>query len=274
MCRVENGVRVEERVVEVDAGRRSAARIWVGPRSRAKLLLLHGMGQYGGRFDALARHLASIGVTVTAYDQRGHGRGPGRTGWLGDFDQLLDDLQTVVEQAAREQPELPLLLMGHSMGGLVVLAYLLDRRPLPDMAVLSSPAIVPLIDDEDGLDPTRLSRDPAAWRSYMRDPLLLRERVQPELYHRLFDGLCRLPGRAAELSLPLLLVQGSDDRLCSSEGAVEYLEQASSADLDLRVYEGGRHELFADTIRERVSAELGEWILERVPRNSASMVSE
>jgi alpha-beta hydrolase superfamily lysophospholipase len=210
-------------------------------------------------------YLAEHGVSVFAYDHQGHGRSEGRRGWVEDFAHLLDDLETFHRLVRERSGSLPLVLLGHSMGGLIVTAYMLERPLKPDLLVLSGPAIVPILDPNDRtIDPTRLSKDPALWQAYLEDPLILRERVDPELFVRLAEGLRLLPGRASEIAVPVLLIHGDDDRLCSPEGAKMYVEGSASPDVTVKMYPGGRHEMFNETNRDEVLADLADWITARL----------
>lgn len=249
------------------AGGRSFYQVWKrkgGARPRGSLLLVHGLGEHTGRYAHVAEHLAERGVEVYAYDHQGHGRTEGRRGWIAAYGHFLDDLHSF-HRFVREQSEGPLVLLGHSMGGLIVATYLLERPLQPEFLVLSGPAIVPLLDPADRtIDPTRLSRDPAVWEAYLTDPYILRERVEPELFVRLAEGLALLPGRAGEISVPCLLIHGEDDRLCSAEGAKMYVEGFSSPDVTVRLYPGGRHEMFNEVNRNEVLDDLWSWIDVRV----------
>lgn len=248
------------------AGSTSFARVWAARGTpRAALLLVHGLGEHSGRYDHVGCYLAERGIGVFAYDHQGHGRSEGRRGWVEDFGHLLDDLATFHRFVLERAGGLPLVLLGHSMGGLIVTAYLLERPLKPDFLILSGPAIVPLLDPNDRtIDPTRLSKDPAVWQAYLEDPLILRERVDPELFVRLGEGLSLLPGRAGEISVPLLLLHGEDDRLCSADGAKMYVEGTSSPDLTVKTYPGGRHEMFNETNRDEVLADLVRWLDARI----------
>jgi alpha-beta hydrolase superfamily lysophospholipase len=227
--------------------------------------LVHGLGEHSGRYDHVGRYLAERGIGVFAYDHQGHGRSEGRRGWVEDFGHLLDDLETFHRFVLERAGGLPLALLGHSMGGLIVTAYMLEKPLKPDLLILSGPAIVPILDPNDRtIDPTRLSKDPAVWEAYLADPLILRERVDPELFVRLGEGLGLLPGRAAEISVPLLLIHGEEDRLCSVEGAKMYVEGTSSSDLTVKTYPSGRHEMFNETNRDEVLVDLVRWLDSRV----------
>jgi alpha-beta hydrolase superfamily lysophospholipase len=151
------------------------------------------------------------------------------------------------------------------MGGLIAAAYVLERPRKPDFLILSGPAIVPLLDPGDRrIDATRLSKDPAVQKAYMEDPLILRERVTEDLFLRLADGVGLLPGRAGEVKMPVLLIHGDADQLCSAQGARWWLESSSNPELTVKFYPGGRHEMFNETNKEEVIADLWKWMAPRL----------
>jgi acylglycerol lipase len=235
-------------------------------RARGVMVLVHGMSEHSGRYDHVGRFLASRGLAVHALDHRGHGRSGGETGTVEKFDFFLDDLSTFLSAVRAECPAGPLVLLGHSMGGLIVSAYLLERKPSPDLVVLSGPAIVPIIEAGGRrIDATRLSRDPEAQRAYMEDPLVLRERVKEELFYRLAEGVMLLVGRSGEIGQPILLIHGTDDRLCSAEGAEAWVRASSSSDITVQLYQEGRHEMFNEINRDEVLAGLWQWLDARLP---------
>jgi alpha-beta hydrolase superfamily lysophospholipase len=238
-----------------------------GGTPRAVVVLAHGMSEHSARYDHVGRFLAGRGVAVHAMDHRGHGRSGGEIGTVEKFDFFLDDLSTFVSLVRAEEPHGPMVLLGHSMGGLIVAAYLLERQPQPDLVVLSGPAIVPFVEaGERRIDATRLTRDPEAQRAYLEDPLVLRERVKEELFDRLAEGLGLLVGRAFEITQPLLLIHGTEDRLCSAEGAEAWVRGSSSRDVTVKLYPGGRHEMLNEINRDEVLADLWAWLDARIPR--------
>jgi len=247
-------------------GEDSFFRIWRPPgEPRAGLLLVHGLGEHSGRYQHLAKALADNGITVYGYDHQGHGHSGGRTGWVASFDDFLDDLATFHRRVIDDNGSRPLFMLGHSMGGLITTAYLLERPLKPDFVILSGPAIVPILDPGDPtIDPSRLSKDEAIWEAYLSDPLVLRERVTQELYVRLAEGLKLLPTRAAEIDLPILLIHGGADQICSAEGARLYVEGCASHDKTIKIYADGRHEMFNETNRDEVIADLWEWMEARL----------
>ncbi len=253
---------------ESASGEDAFYRVWRAAKPSAALLLVHGLGEHSGRYDHVGNYLAERGVSVYALDHQGHGRSGGPRGTVSDFSIFLDDLASFDAYMRLDNEGLPIVLLGHSMGGLIAVAYLLERPLKPDFAILSGPALVPIVDpDAPAIDPTRLSRDPLVQEAYLNDPLILRERVQDQLYLKLADGLVMVDGRAAEISIPILLLHGTDDRLCSWEGAKAYVEGMSCDDKTFHLYEDGRHESFNEVNREEVLKDLWAWI---EPRCKAS----
>jgi alpha-beta hydrolase superfamily lysophospholipase len=257
----------ETRRLSSKTGEELFLRVWHPDASpRGVVVIVHGLSEHSGRYQHVCRLLAGHGLRVYIHDHVGHGRSGGTRGWVERFDDFLDDVDQIHALAAGENPGVPCFLLGHSMGGLITVAYLLERKRKPDYVILSGPAIVPILDPSDRrIDATRLSKDPQVQNAYMEDPLVLRERVTDELFMRLADGLAYLPGRSSELELPTLLIHGTDDQLCSPEGAELYLRSSGVKDLTVKLYPGGRHEMFNETNRGEVLADLWAWIRARLP---------
>jgi alpha-beta hydrolase superfamily lysophospholipase len=169
-------------------GQQLFLRDWSGRATHSAVLIVHGLGEHSGRYDALAKWFVSHGYAVRSYDQRGHGRTPGRRGALRHSDDLLRDLTAVYENYAIHSGRHPLLL-GHSMGGLVALRAVLDGRVEPSGLVLSSPAlrsfeplwlrrlaavlarVLPNLPLRNGLPVEALSHDTKVVEEYRTDPL-------------------------------------------------------------------------------------------------------
>jgi len=235
-----------------------------GP-AKAALVLSHGLGEHCGRYEHVARRLVQAGLTVYGHDHQGHGKSGGTVGTVDHFEDFLQDLATVIARARGEHEGKRLFLLGHSMGGLIATAYVLEKPDKPDRLILSGPGIVPLVAaGERTIDATKLSRDPEMQQAYLTDPLVLRERVKEDLYGKLADGLALLPGRAEEITMPILLLHGGDDELCSAEGAEIYVRSSGSDDVTVKIYPGGRHESFNEINREKVLDDLLSWVEERL----------
>ena len=195
-----------------------------GEPCRGTVLLVHGLGEHVGRYDAVARRLNDWGFAVRGYDQYGHGESGGPRGGLTSDLRLLDDLADLVDATRARMPAgQPLVLLGHSMGGLVASRFVsLKIRPV-DALVLSSPAldaglgavqklllatlprIAPNLRVGNGLDAQYLSHDPAVVAAYLADPLC-HDRISARLARFIANGGAATVARAAHWSVPTLLM--------------------------------------------------------------------
>jgi Lysophospholipase len=258
--------------------------VWAAPSPKAVVHLLHGVGEYATRYEHVAQALVAGGYSVYASDYRGHGR-TGVQQYDGDLSRLgrlgpggvratIAGVLRVAEIAREENPGVPLVLLGHSLGSLFGQMILNDDASRYDAAVLSATAYRTLLHMNGG-DLSRrhrvpggtghewLSRDPAVWAAFAEDPLTFDATVLKLFGLR--DTL-RLLGTPRKLArdLPLLLLLGSDDPL-GGPGSVErlakaYRERGGLTDVTVRVYDGGRHEMFNETNRDEVLADLVAWL--------------
>ena len=254
--------------------------------ARAAVVLAHGMGEHSLRYDRLGRALAAAGIDLLAVDQRGHGRTAamagaplgalGPAGWDG----LVADFALVVRSTRKERPDIPIVALGHSMGSWVVQQFLLTHSAEVAAAVLSGTAALELV--LAGVDPSReldltafnapfpdrtgyewLSRDDAEVDQYVAEPMCGfgldpdGVRGMAEAASRLVDTSTLRPG------LPLYVLVGGDDPVNGGGAALDPLldrYRAAGADVTLRRYEGGRHEMFNETNRDEVVADLIGWL--------------
>jgi len=256
---------------------------------RGTVLIVHGLGEHGGRYAHVAAHLAAQGWTVRAYDQRGHGRSPGPRGGLAADDSLLVDLGQQVKQARHDLPG-PLVLLGHSMGGLLAGRYVaegLSSQPAPwwhvvDALVMSSPALdpgmnllqkallavaAPLAPDHalgNGLKPEWVCRDPAVVRAYMADPLV-HDRITPRLVCFIVDGGALVRDRAPQWQVPTLLQYAGADRCVAPRGSAAFAAAAPAAVVTSHGYDGLAHEIYNEPEQARVLADLSAWLATRAP---------
>ncbi len=241
----------------------------------AGAVLVHGLGEHAGRYGSLAAFLVERGFDVHAFDHRGHGRSDGARGALRRADDLVDDLAAIVDETGSA----PVLLVGHSMGGLVAVRYALRQPDRVAALVLSSPALDPALSPwqkallavmsriapdvavANGLDASKLSHDPQVVRAYEDDPLV-HDRITARLARFIVDGSRDAIERAGELRVPTLLMVGGDDRLVAPGGSRRFAERAPRSMLAERVYPGLWHELFneSEPARSRVLADLAQWI--------------
>ncbi|MBU4423304.1 MAG: lysophospholipase [Gammaproteobacteria bacterium] len=253
--------------------------------ARGTVLLVHGLGEHAGRYDALARRLNAWGFAVRGYDQYGHGESGGPRGGLTSDMRLLNDLADMVDATrARMAPGQPLVLLGHSMGGLVAARFVaLHLRPV-DALVLSSPAldpglnavqklllatlprILPNLRVGNGLDAQYLSHDQAVVAAYLADPLC-HDRISGRLARFIADSGPATVARAAHWSVPTLLMWAGADKLVNPAGSRAFAAAAPRSMVQPQCFESLFHELFNESpdLAAPVFALLRQWLLQRCP---------
>jgi len=254
-----------------------------GP-SRAALISLHGLGDHSGLYPMVGEALAPRGITVSLPDLRGNGRSPGPRGHVDSWDQLQEDLEALVRRTRSELPDVPLFLLGNSLGGLVVLEYAI-RRPagLRGVIALAAPLgslgvpapllalgrvlsrVWPRFSLETGMDLSGLSRDPASVAHVLADPLFHR-RGTARLSTEVTAAIARVQDAAPTFPLPVLLVHGGADRMVSPDGSRRFAARVGHPDATLLEIPGAYHALLADLDQERVLGAIGDWIEERAVR--------
>lgn len=245
----------------------------------AVALIVHGLGEHGGRYGSVAEPLTAAGIDVNAYDHRGFGGSAGRRAYVDHWSQLHDDLQERIDALRAEHPDLPLILYGHSMGGLIAAGYILPDRPraMPDLLVLSAPAIdaevpgwkksmagaltrvVPRMRMSNGTARDGLSHDPAVREAFYRDPLCQTSSTV-RFGHELFEEQGRLRVAIAAIDampVPTYVFHGSADPIVPV-GASEVLD--TKANVTRHVHDGLRHETHHEHEHDHVMAEVVAWL--------------
>jgi len=236
------------------------------------VVLVHGYGEHIGRYEHVARALTERGSAVIGPDHVGHGRSEGEQALVEDFETVVDDLRKVVQQA---RGELPVVMVGHSMGGLIATRYAQRHREELAGLVLSGPAIGlgPVIEGwlaapeppSDPIDVAVLSRDPAVGEAYAADPLVWHggwKRPTLEAFVAADEAIAAGPGFG---DLPLLYVHGAEDQLVPAVLARPFVERLAGPDSDLRLIDGARHEVFNELGQEETIALVADFA-ERVTR--------
>ena len=248
--------------------------------TRAAVVISHGAGEHSSRYRHVALRLAGLGYPVYALDHRGHGRSAGRRALVDRLDNAVADLDVLIDLAGREHSERPVFLFGHSLGGTISLRYVLQHQDKLDGLILSGPVAVvdlppaPLRLVANGLsavapwmpvlgvDPATISRDPREVEAYRTDPLVHHGRLPVRTVAEIAAATEAFPEQVPRLTLPLLLVHGSEDRLAPVEGSRMVYEHASSDDKTLKIYDGLFHEVVNELPedRERVLADIVVWL--------------
>lgn len=258
---------------------------WTATQPHAVVQIAHGMGEHALRYGAPFASFAEAGIEVYANDHRGHGKTalPDKLGDFGPggFGAVVDDMAALSQICRREFPQLPLILIGHSMGSFAAQIYLLKHSGLIDGAVLSGSAALDLLPppSADGLEafnapfePARtkfdwLSRDPAEVDKYVSDPLCGFS-VTPDSMVSIFTAAAPLfePNALNHIrsTLPIYFIAGDKDPLNGDltrlGPLVERYRAAGIRDVRTDFYPGGRHEMFNETNRDEVMSNLMRWI--------------
>ena len=243
------------------------------------LFVVHGIGEHSGRYMNLVNHFVPLGYAVYAIDHIGHGNSDGTRVFIENFADFTGTLKTYFDMVSAWQPGKPIFLVGHSMGGLISSVYLLEHQDEFAGAVISAPAIkvsdsispatilagriFSAIAPKLGilaLDATAICSDPAVVQAYLDDPLVYNGKITARLAAEMLGAMQRVTREVGKVHLPLLVVQGSADKLVDPAGSQMLYEQASSNDKTLKIYEGFYHEVFNEPGRAQVLGDVQTWL--------------
>ncbi len=240
---------------------------WITEKPRGVVLISHGLGEHSERYGNIMNALSGSNVSFYALDHRGHGKSGGKRGHVDSFMKYIEDMKKLVETVIKKENKgLPILLLGHSMGGLIAMRYALEYAEDLKGLILSAPALVPAvtvpgwkkilgrmfsmiaprITMNNELDPADISSDPDVVQAYRDDPLV-HDMVSARWYTEYVDTAEYCLSRPAELEMPLLVIHGMLDKMVSPEGSKIVYENAGSRDREIFLFDG----LFHETMNER-----------------------
>jgi acylglycerol lipase len=268
--------------VRVDRETVLPGRVWTAERPRALVAIVHGLGEHSGRYAALASDLVRARFTCVSLDLPGHGETAGPRGDIPSWDKVRDQILPAMFTATRglpEQPgELPIVLLGHSMGGVLALDHALAHPRGLSALVLSSPALrtamppwwklalanvarmaTPSAGFPNGLDPEGLARDAEVVRAY-REDRLVHDRISPRTYFAFAEAAQRCRQGIRTLQVPTLMFQGMADRLVDPKGALEAAAAAPHEMLRFVTWRDAFHETMNDLGRENVIRDVTAWL--------------
>lgn len=243
-----------------------AARAWPHEAPRYLAILSHGYGEHIGRYGQVAAALVRHGAVVCGLDHRGHGRSAGEQVLITDFEDVVADLRSLALDARSEYPDLPVVLIGHSMGGMIATRY--AQRYGEELAalVLSSPllgkseAVTLLLSLPEipgiPIDPDSLSRDPAVCRAYAADPLVWHGPFKRPTLEAITACLTAIREHGSLGGLPVLYLHGDADQLVPMADTRVGIEQIRGPGLIERIFPRARHEIFNETNSAEVIAEV------------------
>jgi len=252
---------------------------WPVPTGSAKalVLLVHGLGEHMGRYQHVAFALQQAGYMVIGYDHVGHGLSSGKRGDTDTPDQLTEHLQHMVKEVKSLHPRLPLVLLGHSMGGLVVQRAAASDRSLADAVVMSSPALatfanavqklllatlpkwLPHLRVDNGLKLEGLARDAQVVRDYKHDRLV-HPLISASLGAWIVQEGIKAVQQAEQWQVPSLLLYAGQDKLVNPQGSADFSKRASAEVLQSHCFNVMYHEIFNDPEKQVVLQKLIHWL--------------
>jgi alpha-beta hydrolase superfamily lysophospholipase len=247
-----------------------AYRVWPPDGDpRRIVVIVHGYAEHGGRYAHAAEDLAESGAVVCAPDHIGHGKSEGDRALIVDFERVVDDLHTLVGIVSGEHPTLPIVMVGHSMGGLLTGLYA-ERYPgqLAGVAFLGAvlgdwPWARDVLEEgipEESSDPAGMSRDPETVREYASDPLVYHGGYQRPLLEAEVAALDRFNAELEQITMPVMFLHGEADPFVPFRTSMAAVKRMPTSDLTVRIYPDARHELVNELNRDEVILALGTFI--------------
>jgi acylglycerol lipase len=247
--------------------------------AKAILFVVHGLGEHSGRYTNVVDYFTPLGYAVYGMDHIGHGKSEGEREVIDRFDDYIEPLTTYYQMVKVWQPDTPIFLLGHSLGGLIACFYLLDHQELFKGAIISAPLIkvgediTPLtitmgkilsaIAPKTGimiLDATNISHDPDVVKAYVEDPLVFHGKIPARLSAEMLKAMLRVNDELNKITLPFIVIQGGADKLVDPAGAQMLYDNAGSQDKTLKLYEGLYHEVHNEPERLTMFKDLEAWL--------------
>jgi alpha-beta hydrolase superfamily lysophospholipase len=230
-------------------------------KEKAVIVLVHGLGEHALRYQHLAEFYNDAGISVVSFDLRGHGQSDGLRGHASSFDVICDDIQFLVDGTKERFPNLPMFIYGHSLGGALVLYYLLTRKPELTGAIITSPLldtaspvpsvklffgkimnrIAPTFLLNNSINYSDLSRDPEVGIKYSKDPNV-HNKISSRLGMDFFKNGKMIIAHGEEFKIPMLLMQGSADNIVSAQKTIELSKKVPTS-TTFKLWDGYYHEL-------------------------------
>ena len=245
--------------------------------AKAVLVIVHGHGGHSGIFTRMINYLLERNYAVYIFDLRGNGRSPGQRGYINNWAEFREDLTAFLELVTAENPDLPLFLIGQSLGGTIALDYVLHQSNSIKGLILMSPAlglgiaswklllaqilsaILPHFALDAGIDISACSRDAKVIAAAEQDSLR-HSQGTARLTTELLKTIDWIKADATELKIPLLILHGGADRVTLAESSKAFFESLTLTDREIREYPDCRHELHHDLNYLKVLADIADWL--------------
>lgn len=252
-------------------------------KTKSVIVIIHGYAEHSGRYAHVADYLVDHGYAVETFDLRSHGKSDGKNTFIRSFDDFLSDVDLFLKRVKERHPSKSLFLLGHSMGGLIASLFVVTRKPdvkglmLSGASLKISDEISPLLVKLSSvigailpklptirLDGTAVSRDPEVVKKYDSDPLNYRGGIPARSGAEFNRAMKQIQNQMGAITLPLLIMHGTGDRLADPAGSKQLYERAQSSDKTLKLYEGFYHEILNEPEKETVMGDIVEWVNERL----------
>ena len=253
---------------------------WLPDKSpKAVLLVVHGLAEHSGRYKNLVNYFVPKGYAVYALDYRGHGKSEGMRYYVDRFSASLTDLKTLFDKVRQEHRDAKIFLVGHSLGATIGTAYAIEHQDELDGLIFSGPSLVATTSVSPALlaiagvisaclpkmgvtvlDASTISCDKAVVDAYVNDPLVFRGKIPARTGAELARMWKMLPEEIYKIKLPILIMQGTADRLANPASSKLLYERVGSKDKTLKLYEGFYHEIFNEPEHKKVMADVEAWL--------------
>lgn len=247
------------------------------------VIIVHSLAEHLHRYDYLAGKLVEANLTVYRYDNRGHGKSAGDRSHLNDFKDLILDAYSVVEYVKHKSPNIPVFMLGHSMGGFIAASYGIKYKNKINGQILSGAAtmyperlkgimkrflkitnkIAPRLKIKNDFA-NIISRDKQIVKDFNEDPLVLKRLTTKFYYEFLIKGILWLNKNLKEYKYPCLILHGKDDKIINNEASKNFFNKISSTDKELKIYDKLYHEILNEKERDNVINDIISWVYKRI----------
>ncbi|MFX1339939.1 MAG: alpha/beta hydrolase [Promethearchaeota archaeon] len=261
------------------AGLKIYYQYWLPDNPKAVLLIVHGFAEHSGRYMNVVKELIPLGYAIYANDHRGHGKSEGIRNYVDSFDQYIEDEKKLYDIIGQQHPDLPIFMLGHSMGSTIALYFTKKYEHLLKGLILSGVGtdvggggvsllkVVSKFSEENptmeippNLNAEFLSHDPEVVKAYQTDPLVNADKITARLAFEFFNSLKNVESFVKDLKIDLLVQSGSEDKLITGSEKLENLFMMG--DKTIIIYEGLYHEVYNEVEQERkkVLTDLRNWL--------------
>lgn len=264
---------------------------WEADEPGAAILLVHGLAEHGGRYADFGRRMAGYGLSVYALDLRGHGLSDGRRGHAERFEVLLQDVDRFRREIEGITEDVPLFILGHSMGGLITARYIEEYESRFRGAIITSPwlangmdipqwkivaagalnKLLPALPLAAGINEEFLSHDPVVVARYRDDPLV-HGKITPRLFAEASMAMGLVMQRSERIRIPTLFILAGDDRIVDTKKSEAFARSLKISDVTIRILPDYYHEVLNDYDRNIALHAIRDWVLARLPERQNSLV--